>query len=150
MKLMPSSRVRASTRLHSSTSAGGPQIPGPVSRMAPKPSRLTDRSPPIANVPPRFSPVIHRATACPERWHRGIPPTASHASAAVDRRERACYSRGMRNLVLGAVLALASISGCAKDKTEPAAKAEENFPSMTVAEVDQAITAKQATAVDCN
>jgi hypothetical protein len=56
----------------------------------------------------------------------------------------------MRNLVLGAVLALASISGCAKDKTEPAAKAEENFPSMTVAEVDQAITAKQATAVDCN
>jgi hypothetical protein len=56
----------------------------------------------------------------------------------------------MRNLVLGAVLALASISGCAKDKTESAAKAEENFPTMTVAEVDQAIQAKQAVAVDCN
>ena len=37
MKLMPSSRVRRSTRIASSWSAGGPQMPGPVIRIAPKP-----------------------------------------------------------------------------------------------------------------
>ncbi|NVB81119.1 MAG: hypothetical protein HOV81_22170 [Kofleriaceae bacterium] len=56
----------------------------------------------------------------------------------------------MRTLLLGAALALASISGCAKDKTEAAAKATEEFPSMTLDEVEQGVTAKQLTAVDCN
>src|SRR3954454_25395342 len=32
-------------------SAGGPVIPGPVRRIAPKPRRLTSRSPPRRNVP---------------------------------------------------------------------------------------------------
>jgi hypothetical protein len=56
----------------------------------------------------------------------------------------------MRNLLLGAALALASISGCAKDKTESAAKATAEFPAMTVDEVEQGLDAKQLTAVDCN
>src|SRR5260370_9691051 len=51
MKLMPSSSARRSTRLHSSRSAGSPQIPSPVIRIAPKPKRLTGRSPPTSMVP---------------------------------------------------------------------------------------------------
>src|SRR5271166_4322247 len=45
MRFTPSSSARRSTRMHSIRWAGSPQIPGPVSRMAPKPSRLTTRSP---------------------------------------------------------------------------------------------------------
>jgi hypothetical protein len=59
----------------------------------------------------------------------------------------------MRSLLFAAGLSLASIAGCAKsDKTDSAstAQAEEAIPSMTVDEVDQALTAKQAVAVDCN
>src|SRR5438445_47471 len=51
MKLIPRSSARRSTRLHSSRSAGSPQIPSPVRRMAPKPKRLTGRSPPMSMVP---------------------------------------------------------------------------------------------------
>src|ERR1700712_2358391 len=51
MKLTPSSTARRRTRIHSSRSAGGPQTPGPVIRMAPNPRRLTVRSPPKVNVP---------------------------------------------------------------------------------------------------
>src|ERR1700730_9142281 len=51
MKLMPSSNARRSTRLHSSRSAGSPQIPSPVIRMAPNPNRLTGMSPPMSIVP---------------------------------------------------------------------------------------------------
>jgi hypothetical protein len=59
----------------------------------------------------------------------------------------------MRSLLLGAALALVTITGCSRDKAsggEAAAKAEEKFNTMTVDEVDQAVTAKQAVAVDCN
>src|SRR5258705_6703464 len=51
MKLTPSSTVRRSTALASSRLAGSPQIPSPVTRMAPNPRRLTVRSPPTAVVP---------------------------------------------------------------------------------------------------
>src|SRR5262249_6765271 len=51
MKLTPSSMARLSTALAWSRSAGSPQIPGPVRRMAPNPSRLTVRSPPMSIVP---------------------------------------------------------------------------------------------------
>src|SRR3982074_1610610 len=50
MKLIPSSSARRSTPLHSSGSAGSPQIPSPVMRIAPKPNRLTGRSPPRSMV----------------------------------------------------------------------------------------------------
>src|SRR5205085_11481826 len=39
-----------STRIASARSRGGPQTPWPVSRMAPKPMRLTVRSPPKLRV----------------------------------------------------------------------------------------------------
>src|SRR6478672_6349694 len=51
MKFTPSSIARLSTDLATSRSGGSPQIPEPVIRIAPKPSRLTVRSPPMPIVP---------------------------------------------------------------------------------------------------
>src|SRR5437870_574925 len=50
MKLTPSSTARRKTFFAFSRSGGQPQIPSPVKRIAPKPSRLTKRSPPNRNV----------------------------------------------------------------------------------------------------
>src|SRR4051794_38311323 len=50
MRLTPKSTVRLSTFFAFSRSGGHPQIPSPVSRIAPKPSRLTVRSPPMVHV----------------------------------------------------------------------------------------------------
>src|SRR5213082_1767105 len=50
MKLTPSSTARRKTLFAFSRSGGQPQIPSPVNRIAPKPSRLTNRSPPNKNV----------------------------------------------------------------------------------------------------
>src|SRR5438477_12111945 len=50
MKLTPSSTARRKTFFAFSRSGGQPQIPSPVNRIAPKPSRLTNRSPPNKNV----------------------------------------------------------------------------------------------------
>src|SRR5436190_12790898 len=52
MKLTPSSTARRKTFFAFSRSGGQPQIPSPVNRIAPKPSRLTNRSPPNKNVSP--------------------------------------------------------------------------------------------------
>src|SRR5437762_9791628 len=52
MKLTPSSTARRKTFFAFSRSGGQPQIPSPVNRIAPKPSRLTTRSPPNKNVSP--------------------------------------------------------------------------------------------------
>src|ERR1700722_16255310 len=46
MKLTPSCAALWTTFSAAATSAGGPQTPGPVIRMAPKPRRFTFRSPP--------------------------------------------------------------------------------------------------------
>src|SRR6266536_4134094 len=51
MKLMPSSTTRRSVAMAWSRLGGSPQMPRPVTRMAPKPSRLTVRSPPTSMVP---------------------------------------------------------------------------------------------------
>ena len=51
MKFTPSSSARVSTRRHSSKSAGAPQTPAPVMRIAPKPSRLTVNVLPRVRVP---------------------------------------------------------------------------------------------------
>jgi len=57
----------------------------------------------------------------------------------------------MRNLLFGAALALAALTGCTKtDKADPADKADVTFPKMTIDQVEQAIAAKQVTPVDCN
>src|SRR5205823_6052987 len=50
MKLTPSSTARRKTFFAPSRSGGQPQIPSPVNRIAPNPSRLTNRSPPNKNV----------------------------------------------------------------------------------------------------
>src|SRR6476620_11850214 len=50
MKLTPSSTARRKTFFAFSRSGGQPQMPSPVSRIAPNPSRLTKRSPPNKSV----------------------------------------------------------------------------------------------------
>src|SRR5438046_6971783 len=52
MKLTPNSTARRKTFFAPSRSGGQPQIPSPVRRIAPNPSRLTKRSPPNKNVSP--------------------------------------------------------------------------------------------------
>src|ERR1700730_3084358 len=52
IKLTPSSTARRRTAIAAARSLGGPQIPSPVSRIAPKPRRLTVSSPPSVIVPP--------------------------------------------------------------------------------------------------
>ena len=57
----------------------------------------------------------------------------------------------MRTLLFATVLSFAALGGCSKtDSAAAADKAKDNVPSMTVDEVDQAVAAKQAVAVDCN
>src|SRR5580704_17715865 len=51
MKLTPSSTTRRSVAMACSRLGGSPQIPDPVIRIAPKPMRLTVRSPPTSMVP---------------------------------------------------------------------------------------------------
>src|SRR5206468_11695514 len=50
MKFTPNSSARRKTFFAFSRSGGQPQIPSPVRRIAPNPSRLTNRSPPSRNV----------------------------------------------------------------------------------------------------
>src|SRR4029077_17493939 len=52
MKLTPSSTARRKTFFAFSRSGGQPQIPSPVRRIAPNPSRLTKKSSPNKNVSP--------------------------------------------------------------------------------------------------
>ncbi len=59
----------------------------------------------------------------------------------------------MRNLLFGAALALAAVTGCSKSDSSaaPAAKAKDvTFPTMTPDQVEQAIASKSVTPVDCN
>src|SRR6266542_3786276 len=58
MKLTPSSTARRKTFFAFSRSGGQPQIPSPVNRIAPKPSRLTKRSPPNKNVSSLACPAV--------------------------------------------------------------------------------------------
>src|SRR5205823_8044595 len=65
MKLTPSSTARRKTFFAFSRSGGQPQIPSPVNRIAPKPSRLTNRSPPNSNVESRVSGTAARILCNP-------------------------------------------------------------------------------------
>ena len=64
------------------------------------------------------------------------------------------YLRRMRNFLLAAALSITAVAGCSKpDKTVSAPtadKAADNLPSMTIDEVDRALAANEAKAVDCN
>src|SRR5262249_19294519 len=57
MNVTSNSTARLSAAFAVSRSGGSPQMPGPVIRIAPKPSRLTVRSPPTSMVP-AFAAVI--------------------------------------------------------------------------------------------
>src|SRR5207247_2030153 len=60
MKLTSSSTARRKTFFAFSRSGGQPQIPSPVNRIAPNPSRLTNKSPPSWNVESRVSGIAAR------------------------------------------------------------------------------------------
>jgi hypothetical protein len=51
VRFTPSSTALRKVAIAAALSFGGPQIPDPVMRIAPYPSRLTVRSPPIKKVP---------------------------------------------------------------------------------------------------
>src|SRR6266516_7491794 len=65
MKLTPSSSACRKTFFAFSRSGGQPQIPSPVRRIAPQPSRLTKRSPPNKNV---SSLVLACLAVAKRRW----------------------------------------------------------------------------------
>src|SRR5678815_975423 len=64
MRFTPSSTARRSTRCALARSGGSPQMPWPVSRIAPKPIRRTTRSPPS---------VIEPAAAAGSSLGIGLP-----------------------------------------------------------------------------
>src|SRR5579872_431038 len=57
MKLTPSSTARRRTAIAALRSFGGPQMPCPVRRMAPKPRRWTVSSPPSDTVPAKLAEI---------------------------------------------------------------------------------------------
>ena len=96
IKLTPSSTLRRRTRTAESGSLGGPQIPSPVMRMAPKPRRRTLNSPHSAKVPvwvagglSVFPPAVYfRISKCSLQVEcggiqRNIVPTDSLALAGI-------------------------------------------------------------------
>ncbi len=57
----------------------------------------------------------------------------------------------MRTILLGAVLALATVGGCSNDKSSSAAAEKaDDVPTVTLDETDKLLAANEATAVDCN
>src|SRR5206468_12009724 len=74
MKLTPSSTARRKAFFAFSRSGGQPQIPSPVKRIAPNPSRLTNKSPPSWNVESRASGIAARSF--------GNPPVRTPAAPA--------------------------------------------------------------------
>lgn len=57
----------------------------------------------------------------------------------------------MRTTLFACVLAISAATGCSKgEEAKSTEKAEQQFATMTMDEVEAAINANQATAVDCN
>lgn len=54
----------------------------------------------------------------------------------------------MRTILLALALSTAAASGCAKDK--PATEQADDYPKMSLDDVEKGIAADQVTAVDCN
>src|SRR4051794_738044 len=78
MRLIPRSTARRSTAMASSWSFGGPQMPSPVMRMAPKPRRRTVRSPKVK------VPTVVSSRAIVEAMVGVLPPTGAQCSALAD------------------------------------------------------------------
>ena len=89
MKLTPSSTARRTTRLASSRSFGSPQMPEPVIRMAPKPSRYTGPRSMISSVPLCWATVMSATTRRPPRAY------SARAAPGPENARRPCaYSAG--------------------------------------------------------
>src|SRR5438270_13881594 len=73
---MPSSTALRKTAMASSWSSGGPQMPAPVMRMAPKPSRRTGRS------PSSMVPAVVSSRAMVVVMVPFYPPTSAYPSLA--------------------------------------------------------------------
>src|SRR5215469_13881949 len=88
MKLTPSSTTRRSVVLARSRSGGSPQMPEPVIRMAPKPSRRTVRSPPISMVPAAAASIALVMVNLPEisPLQSPSPPTLSYGRPVANHR----------------------------------------------------------------
>src|SRR3954447_8371948 len=100
MKSAPSSTARRTTRMHSARSAGSPQMPEPVSRMAPNPSRCTvlpaiskvpDLCAVISSMPSSLLLGGSRRSQCPSLvggsvFDRFMPPAAFSAVSGLTRR----------------------------------------------------------------
>lgn len=57
----------------------------------------------------------------------------------------------MRTILLGAVLALATVGGCSNDKaSSSSAEKADDVPTVTLDEADKLLAANEATAIDCN
>lgn len=59
----------------------------------------------------------------------------------------------MRTILLGAVLALATVGGCSKDTSSSGSSTQEkadDVPTVTLDETEKLLAANEATAVDCN
>ncbi|MBV8755985.1 MAG: hypothetical protein JO257_01840 [Deltaproteobacteria bacterium] len=56
----------------------------------------------------------------------------------------------MRTLLFGLALSLAAVTGCNADKTASADKAKDEFPALSMDDVQKGIEGKTLTAVDCN
>ena len=78
MSVVPNSTHLRSTATASVRSAGGPQIPLPVMRIAPNPRRWTGRSPPSRNVPLRVASI----TTAPHSQSRDLPGSVAPVAAA--------------------------------------------------------------------
>src|SRR5690348_3647398 len=85
MKLTPRSTARRSTATAPSWSSGGPQMPSPVMRIAPKPRRRTFTSPPRPTVPAAAASVASIVTA---RKVPAAPSPETQRSGALLIRER--------------------------------------------------------------
>src|ERR1700752_1620340 len=99
MKLTPSSTALLTTRMASLRPAVSPQIPLPVSRIVPSPSRATRKSSPISNSP------LRRAVSCSRFPDASIacPPFLLFVKSCVQEQRRVFHEE-LRVLVLRAVI----------------------------------------------
>src|ERR1043166_6066281 len=104
MKLTPRSTARRKTFLAFSRSGGQPQIPSPVMRIAPKPSRFTDRSAPNKNVSPLLLMLLLILVVAAVIFCKIIPPAITPAPPAI------VVPRNFRRVMLSIVLWLSMTS----------------------------------------
>ena len=123
--------ARLSTDLATSRSGGSPHIPEPVIRIAPKPSRLTVRSPPMPIVPGSAVDAASVMDALPSLWSLRLPSRADASSLPHFIASRCCrtgaeltgsrWTRPRGTFVVGAV-DLARAKSSAKSARVPTSR----------------------------